>query len=104
MGHPRSARRCQTVNIGPADHHRAGAKSQGLEHIGATTHTAVQQHRHLALHRPDHRRQHIQGGRQAVQGAASVVGNHYASHALPHRPRRIQGVHHALDQHRQAGE
>ena len=72
-------------------------KRQRLEDIGAAADAAIEEHRHLALHRRDHFRQRIERADAAIDLAAAMVGDHDAVIAFAHRLRGVVGAHDAFE-------
>ena len=75
VGNAQQACSGQGMYLGATNQHGAGAQSQGLDHVGAVAHPAVQQQRHAWAHTAGNGRQYLERADYTIQYAPAVVGN-----------------------------
>ncbi|SLD61376.1 Uncharacterised protein [Mycobacteroides abscessus subsp. massiliense] len=87
----------QTPQVGPPDHHRAGAQRQCLDDIAAPTDTAVQQHLDIVSDGFGDAGQRTDGRRGAIEVVTPVVRYRNRRDSAIHSTFGVIDAHHALE-------
>ena len=87
----------------PAQQHRARAKRQRLNNVGAAPYAAIDQHIDLIADGCSNRLQHLGRRRRRIKLTPTVIRNDDPARAVAHSALRVISARHALQQNRQLG-